>query len=53
MPKTASHAPATQPPGPHPHERLYFGTARMYRAAGFVEVARRKPEFPIMRLRAR
>jgi GNAT superfamily N-acetyltransferase len=29
---------------------IYFGTVAMYRDAGFVEVARRRPEFPIMRL---
>jgi GNAT superfamily N-acetyltransferase len=40
-------------PGPHRDERLHFGTASMYRAAGFVEVARRNPAFPIMRLRLR
>lgn len=37
-------------PGPHADERLHFGTVSMYRAAGFVEVARRSPAFPIMRL---
>jgi GNAT superfamily N-acetyltransferase len=29
---------------------LYFGTIAMFQAAGFVEVARRLPAFPIMRL---
>jgi GNAT superfamily N-acetyltransferase len=40
-------------PGPHPDERLHFGTASMYRAAGFAEVARRNMAFPIMRLKVR
>ena len=40
-------------PGPHQDERLHFGTARMFGAAGFVEVARRSPAFPIMRRRVR
>jgi GNAT superfamily N-acetyltransferase len=40
-------------PGPHPDERLHFGTLSMYRAAGFEEVARRNPAFPIMRLKVR
>jgi GNAT superfamily N-acetyltransferase len=30
---------------------MYFGTLAMFQAAGFVEVARRQPHFPIMRLR--
>ena len=30
---------------------IYFGTTAMYSAAGFVEVARRHPHFPIRRLR--
>jgi GNAT superfamily N-acetyltransferase len=40
-------------PGPHRDERLHFGTLSMYRALGFVEVARRSPAFPIVRLRVR
>jgi GNAT superfamily N-acetyltransferase len=40
-------------PGPHPDERLHFGTLSMYRAAGFSEVARRNPAFPIVRLKLR
>ncbi len=40
-------------PGPHADERLHFGTASMYTAAGFVEVARRNAAFPIMRLKLR
>jgi hypothetical protein len=30
---------------------MYFGTLAMFQAVGFVEVARRHPHFPIMRLR--
>lgn len=40
-------------PGPHPDERLHFGTASMYLDAGFTEVARRNTAFPIMRKRLR
>ena len=38
-------------PGRAKDKSLYFGTATMYRAAGFREVARRNPAFPIMRLK--
>jgi hypothetical protein len=31
-------------------ESLWFGTASMFTAAGFEEVARRKPDRPVMRL---
>jgi ribosomal protein S18 acetylase RimI-like enzyme len=34
-----------------PDRNMYFGTLAMFQAAGFVEVARRHPHFPIMRLR--
>jgi len=37
--------------GPEKDRSLYFGTAQMFKAAGFEEVARRHPVFPIMRLR--
>lgn len=40
-------------PSPVKDEALYFGTVDMYRAVGFVEVARRHPAFPIMRLKVR
>ena len=34
-------------------DALWFGTRSMYDAAGFVEVARRKPRRPVMRLALR
>lgn len=34
-------------------DSIWFGVKSMYDAAGFVEVARRKPERPVMRLRLR
>lgn len=34
---------------PENDRSLYFGTVEMFRAAGFEEVARRNPAFPIMR----
>lgn len=40
-------------PSPVKDESLYFGTVEMYRAVGFVEVARRHASFPIMRLKVR
>jgi len=39
--------------GPGRDDALWFGTKAMYDKAGFVEVARRKPERPIVRLRMR
>lgn len=30
--------------------KMYFGTVGMFQAVGFVEIARRHPQFPIMRL---
>jgi ribosomal protein S18 acetylase RimI-like enzyme len=39
--------------GPGRDDTLWFGTKGMYDKAGFVEVARRKPERPIMRRRLR
>ena len=32
-------------------ESVWFGTASMFAAAGFEEVARRKPDRPVMRLK--
>jgi ribosomal protein S18 acetylase RimI-like enzyme len=37
--------------GPGRDDALWFGTKAMYDRAGFVEVARRKPDRPIVRLR--
>jgi GNAT superfamily N-acetyltransferase len=37
-------------PGRRNDDTLWFGTKRMYDAAGFVEVARRKPARPVVRL---
>ncbi len=39
-----------EPQGPIPASMLFTGTASAFRAAGFVEVARRSPKRPIMRL---
>jgi GNAT superfamily N-acetyltransferase len=39
--------------GPTVDEWLWFGTLPMYQRAGFVEVARRKPQRPIVRLALR
>ena len=36
--------------GPSVPMSMWFGAASMFRHAGFVEVARRKPERPVMRL---
>jgi GNAT superfamily N-acetyltransferase len=36
--------------GPRPPAALYHGIARAFRAAGFREVARRRPDRPLMRL---
>ena len=36
--------------GRTPDDSLWFGTKSMYDAAGFVEVARRKPQRPVVRL---
>jgi GNAT superfamily N-acetyltransferase len=41
--------PVDRPP-PLADESLWFGTKSMYDAAGFVEVARRKPTRPVVRL---
>lgn len=38
-------------PGRSDDDALWFGTKSMYDAAGFEEVARRKPQRPVMRLR--
>lgn len=40
-------------PGRTDADGLWFGTKSMYDAAGFSEVARRKPERPVVRLAAR
>lgn len=37
-------------PGPSQPQWLWHGTATMFRRAGFREIARRKPERPLMRL---
>jgi GNAT superfamily N-acetyltransferase len=39
--------------GPSVPMSMWFGAASMFRHAGFVEVARRKPERPVMRLELR
>lgn len=36
--------------GPARDDTMWFGTLSMYTAAGFIEVARRKPERPVVRL---
>lgn len=41
--------PVDSPTPPAP-QHLWFGTGGMFRAAGFVEIARRKPTRPVMRL---
>lgn len=38
-------------PGPLDDDNLWFGPASLYAEAGFTEVARRKPERPVMRLK--
>lgn len=38
-------------PGPRDDDSLWFGPAALYAAAGFSEVARRKPDRPVVRLR--
>jgi len=38
-------------PGPCADDSLWFGSASMYLRAGLIEVARRKPERPVLRLR--
>ena len=40
-------------PGRAADENMWFGAKSMYDAAGFEEVARRKPERPVVRLRTR
>jgi ribosomal protein S18 acetylase RimI-like enzyme len=37
-------------PGPGRDDSLWFGSKSMYDRAGFIEVARRRPERPIVRL---
>ena len=41
----------TDKPARTDDQNMWFGTPSMFEAAGFEEVARRKPERPIMRLR--
>jgi GNAT superfamily N-acetyltransferase len=38
-------------PGPTHPDNLWFGTKGMFDAAGFTEVARRKPERPVVRIK--
>jgi GNAT superfamily N-acetyltransferase len=38
-------------PGPLEDDNLWFGPASLYAEAGFTEVARRKPERPVVRLK--